>query len=147
VRTTAFGARAWIGAAIGLLVFGVTSVRAEVACPNQLSVQQRADPPSGWSVTYQEIAPRLSAVSIFDGPPSNRVSLKVDKRRQTGRELTLAWKLHDSPRSYYLQCGYERTTAQISLPLPPGVRECEVVMDRTASYPGGGLAVKRMVCR
>ena len=25
-------------------------------------------------------------------------------------------------------------------------QECEIVMDRTTSYPGGGLAVKRMNC-
>jgi hypothetical protein len=97
-------------------------------------------------VSYQETAPRLSAVTIFDGPPSNRVSLKYAKRRQTTRELILTWSLPDTPRTYYLQCGYERTSAQISSPLPPGVRECEIVMDRTTSYPGGGLAVKRMNC-
>jgi hypothetical protein len=136
-----------VTAACCVLGWGVGAARAEVSCPDQLSVQQRADPPSGWSVNYQETAPRLSAVTIFDGPPANRVSLKYDRRRQTGRELILTWKLPDTPRSYYLQCGYERTSAQISSPLPPGVRECEVVMDRTTSYPGGGLAIKRMMCR
>ena len=129
-----------------ILVCTTTAALAEVSCPDQLSVQQRAETPSGWSVSYQETAPRLSAVTIFDGPPSNRVSLKYAKRRQTMRELILTWSLPDTPRTYYLQCGYERTSAQISSPLPPGVRECEIVMDRTTSYPGGGLAVKRMSC-
>ena len=135
--------------ASGIFTLGCTAeiVHAEVSCPDQLSVQQRADPPAGWSVQYQETAPRLSAVTIYDGPPANRVSLKYDQRKQTARELILIWTLPDGPRSYYLQCGYERTSAQISSPLPPGVRECQVVMDRTTSYPGGGLAVKRMVCR
>jgi hypothetical protein len=128
-----------------LLVSSVA--RAEVACPDTLGVQQRAEAPAGWTVSYAEQAPRLAGVTIFDGPPANRVSLKYTKRRQTDKELILTWDLGDSPRSFYLQCGYERTTAQIASPLPPGVRTCQVVFDRGVSYPGGSLAIKRMVCR
>lgn len=124
---------------------GVAS--AEVTCPDTLSVQQKADPPTGWSVTYVEQAPRLAGVTIFDGQPANRVSLKYNRRRQTAKELILGWDMADSPRSYYLQCSYERSTAQIATPLPPGIRTCEVVYDRNVTYPGGGLAIKRMVCR
>ena len=123
------------------------SARAEMACPDTLSVQQRAEPPSGWAVSYVEQAPRLSGVTIFDGQPANRATVKYNRRRQTGKELILRWDLILSPRSYYLQCSYERTTAQISTTLPPGVRGCEVVYDRNVSYPGGALAVKRMVCQ
>ncbi len=129
------------------LVLGTLTARAEVSCPDQLDVQQRASPPAGWAVNYTDVAPRLAGVTLFDGPPANRVSLKYDSRRQSGREVVLAWRLHDSPRSYYLQCAYERTTAVISMPLPPGIRECEVVFDRSSTYPGGGMPVKRTVCR
>jgi hypothetical protein len=121
--------------------------RAEIACPDTLSVNQRADPPTGWSVTYAEQAPRLSGVTIFDGQPANRASIKYSNRRQTSKEMVLTWDLGDSPRSFYLQCSYERSTAQIATALPPGVRTCEVVFDRSVSYPGGGFAIKRMVCR
>jgi hypothetical protein len=120
---------------------------AEVSCPDQLSVQQRAEAPDGWSVNYGETAPRLAGVALFDGPPSNRAGLKFDRRKQGSRELMLVWTLRDSPRSHYLQCSYERTTATIATALPPGVRQCEVVFDRTSSYPGGGSPVKRNVCR
>jgi hypothetical protein len=120
---------------------------AEIACPDQLSVQQRAEPPSGWNATYTETPPRLVGVTIFDGPPSNRATRKADTTRTTIREQIQIWNLGDSPRSYYLQCAYERTIAQIYTALPPGVRSCEVVFDRTTSYPGGALPVKRMVCR
>lgn len=136
-----------------LLVLGVTATvittpsRAEIGCPDQLSVEQRAQPPSGWTVSHAETAPRLAGVMIFDGPPSNRVSVKHDQRKQTTRELILIWNLAETPRSHYLQCSYERTTASIATPLPPGVRQCEVVFDRTTTYPGGGMAVKRSVCR
>jgi hypothetical protein len=128
-----------------LFVSGVA--RAEMACPDTLSVQQRAEAPAGWTVSYAEQAPRLAGVTIFDGPPANRVSLKYTRRQHADKELILTWLLSDSPRSFYLQCGYERTTAQIASPLPPGVRSCEVVFDRNVSYPGGALAIKRMVCR
>ncbi len=130
-------------ALLGLAAVG----RAEMQCPDTLSVSQRADPPVGWSVTYAEQAPRLSGVTIYDGQPANRVTIKYTNRRQSGKELVLTWDLGDNPRSFYLQCSYERSTAQIASPLPPGVRTCEVVFDRTVSYPGGGFAVKRMVCR
>ena len=140
------GRGALLAAAIALLAFARVA-GAEMSCPDTLSVQQKADPPSGWSVTYVEQAPRLAGVTIFDGQPANRVSLKYNRRRQTAKELILGWDMADSPRTYYLQCSYERSTAQIATPLPPGVRTCEVVYDRNVTYPGGGLAIKRMVCR
>jgi len=119
----------------------------EIACPDTLPVNQRAEVPDGWNVNYSEQAPRLSGVTIFDGPPSNRASIKHNLRVQAGKEMQLRWNLIYSPRSHYLQCNYERTTAQISTPLPPGVRICDVFYDRNVSYPGGGLAIKRMMCR
>lgn len=138
-------------AAIAIALFagggGVTpGARAEVSCPDQLQVAQQAQPPPGWAVSYAGSPPRLAGVTLFDGPPANRVKLKHDRRKQTGRELILIWRLRESPRSHYLQCSYERTTAVISTPLPPGTRECEVAFDLTTSYSGGEMPVKRMVC-
>jgi hypothetical protein len=121
--------------------------RAEVSCPDQLEVAQQAQAPAGWAVSYAGTAPRLSGTKLFDGPPSNRVSLKHDRRKQTARELILTWRLRESPRSHYLQCSYERTTASLSMPLPPGIHECEVAFDLTSRYPGGAMPVKRTVCR
>ena len=121
-----------MAACLGVGLFAAQAA-AEVSCPDQLSVQQRAEAPDGWSVSYAETAPRLAGVAVFDGPPSNRANLKFDQRKQSNRELTLVWKLRESPRSHYLQCSYERTTATIATALPPGVRQCEVVFDRTTS--------------
>ena len=123
------------------------AARAEWACPDSLEVQQRANPPSGWTASYGELASRLSGVTIFDGPPANRASIKYNLRRQSGSEIRLRWDLIYSPRSHYVQCQYERTSALISSPMPAGSRGCEVVFDRTIAYPGSGMAVKRMVCR
>jgi hypothetical protein len=135
-------------ALVGLLAGAATDAAgAEVSCPDRLSVQQQAQAPNGWAVSYSGIPPRLSGVTLFDGPPANRVSLKHNRRRQAQRELILTWTLRHSPRSHYLQCSYERTTASISMPLPPGTTQCEVAYDLTTSYAGGAMPVKRMVCR
>src|SRR5882672_9754827 len=102
----------WMAAAA---LLGVTAAgQAEVHCPDTLSVSQRADPPTGWSVIYAEQAPRLSGVTIYDGQPANRVTIKFTNRRQSTKELVLIWDLGDNPRSFYLQCSYERSTAQIA---------------------------------
>jgi hypothetical protein len=131
----------------GLLSLGWCALAlAEISCPDQVQVQQQVQPPSGWTASYSQTPTALSAVTLFDGPPVNGVRLKYDKRRQTGRELILTWILHGSPRNTYLQCSYERTTAQLTIALPPGTRECQVAFDRTTSYPGGALPVKRMFC-
>lgn len=131
--------------AAGLL--GASAVRAELACPDTLEVQQHANAPSGWNAAYGEQAPRLTGVTVFDGPPANRASVKYNYRRQIARELHLIWNLTYNPRSYYVQCQYERTTALISTALPAGTRGCQVVFDKNTSYPGGAMPVKRMVCR
>jgi hypothetical protein len=133
-------------AAWAVALLTAAAAHAEVACPGQLSVQQRAEAPAGWNVAYGEPPFRLAEVTLFDGPPAGRASLKYDERKQSARELTLVWKLRESPRSHYLQCAYERTAAVISMALPPGVRVCEVVFDRTSGYPGAAMPVKRMVC-
>lgn len=130
-----------------LLVMGVVSAHAETTCPDTLAVRQSAEVPSGWSVTMSEQPPRLASVTLFDGQPANRASLKYTKRQQTSSETRLTWTLPQTPRSIYLQCGYERTSAMISAPLPPGISRCEVVFDRTMSYPSGASVIKRMVCR
>jgi hypothetical protein len=134
-------------AALCLGAFTHSQARAETGCPGTLDVQQRAEPPAGWSVSYSEQPPRLSGVTLYDGPPANRVSIKYNYRKQARNELILHWDLIYSPRSHYLQCSYERTSAQIAMPLPAGVRGCEVVYDRLVSYPGAGMAIKRMVCK
>jgi hypothetical protein len=135
------------GVAIGAMTFYVTASRAETVCPGTLAVQQRAEVPAGWSVTSSETPPRLAGIALFDGQPANRVSLKSTQRRQTGNETRLVWILPETPRSIYLQCSYERTSASIATPLPPGTTHCDLVFDRTATYPSGAPVVKRMVCK
>lgn len=125
----------------------ISPAQAEVSCPDSLSVQQRAEVPAGWTVSIAETPPRLASVTLYDGQPASRATLKVTKRQQSGSETRLVWMLPETPRSIYLQCGYERTAAQISMPLPPGTSRCDVAVDRTQSYPSGATVIKRMVCK
>jgi hypothetical protein len=143
--TRSFGSARVGGAAV--LALAAVSAHADFSCPDQLDVRQSATPPAGWTVSYSEVPPRLSGVTIFDGQPSNKVSLKYDRRKATAKELILIWTLRDSARSHYVQCAYQRTTAIVTSALPPGTASCELVFDRTTSYPSGALPVKRMVCR
>ncbi|MCC7548018.1 MAG: hypothetical protein IT532_09660 [Burkholderiales bacterium] len=105
------------------------------------------EPPEGWSVSYGDSTARLAGIALFDGPPANRVRLKQDQARQGKRELVLRWVLRDSPRTHYLQCSYDRSNAVLTMPLPPGVRACELVFERGNTIPGGSMPVKRMFCR
>ncbi len=130
-----------------LAVLVATPARAEVTCPDSLAVQQRAEVPAGWTVTLGETPPRLASVTLYDGQPANRHTLKFNKRQQSGSETRVVWILPETPRSIYLQCGYERTAALISMPLPPGSTRCDVVFDRNTTYPSGASVIKRMVCK
>lgn len=119
---------------------------ADVSCPDTLDVQQRAAAPNGWTASYSNEAPRLIGVTLFDGPPDNRSSMRHNYRRQIGRELHVIWTFAYSPRSHYLQCQYERTSALITTSLPAGTRGCEVVYEHAAKR-STTMSVKRNVCR
>jgi len=134
--------------ALMLAMAGVAGAgQAEVNCPDSIRVEQKVEAPDGWSVSYGEGTSRLAGIALFDGPPANRVRLKHSQARQGNRELVLRWSLRDSPRSHYLQCSYDRSNAVLTMPLPPGVRTCELVFERGNAIPGGSMPVKRMFCR
>jgi hypothetical protein len=139
------GVRHWW--VFGTLLGTAPAAWAEVSCPDRIEVDQRVEAPDGWSASYSEANPRLAGIALFDGPPANRVKLKHDQARQGQRELVLRWNLRDTPRTHYLQCSYDRTSAVLTTALPPGVRQCELVFERGNTIPGGSMPVKRMFCR
>jgi hypothetical protein len=133
-----------VAAAAALLAL---NVRAEVACPDSLEVQQQAVMPSeDWTAIYTDLPLRLTGVTIFNGPPSQNRKVKPFSTRSTQGELRIVWRLPESPRNFHLLCTYERTSANLVTVLPPGVTSCSAVYDRHVWYGRGGYAVKRMVC-
>lgn len=124
------------------------NVRAEVICPDSLEVNQQAITPSeDWSATYTDPPLRLTGVTVFDGPPSQKHKVKPFSTRSTQGELRIVWRLPASRRNFHLMCTYERTSANLVTVLPPGVTVCTAVFDRRVSYGREGHAVKRMVCK
>jgi hypothetical protein len=123
------------------------NVRAEVVCPDSLEVQQQAVTPSeDWTATYTDPPLRLTGVTVYDGPPSQKHKVKPFSTRSMQGELRIVWRLPESRRNFHLMCTYERTSAHLVTVLPPGVTVCTAVFDRRVSYGREGHAVKRMVC-
>ena len=123
------------------------NVHAEVICPDSLEVRQQAVTPSAdWSLTYTDPPLKLTGVTVFDGPPSQKHKLRPYSTRSTQGELRISWRLPASRRNFHLMCTYERTSANLVTVLPPGVTGCNAVFDPRVSYGREGYAVKRMVC-
>ena len=130
-----------------LLLALAIPAQAEVICPDSLEVQQRAITPSeDWSATYTDPPLRLTGVTVFDGPPSQKHKVKPYSTKSTQGEVRIFWRLPASRRNFHLMCTYERTSASLVTVLPPGVTGCNAVFDRRVSYGREGNAVKRMVC-
>ena len=133
---------------IGLvLLLAPLAAAAEIICPDAIDVQQQASAPAEeWAVSYSDPPLKLVGITVFDGPPSQNRRVKPATTRTTAGELRLSWRLPESKRNYHLSCSYERTSATLTVLLPPGVNGCNAVFDRRVSYGMDGLAVKRMVC-
>jgi hypothetical protein len=146
--TTMNGNR-WVIVSVVLLFasYLTSTVHAEVACPQNVAVEQKASPPNPWSLEYSKSPAELSSVMIFDGPPEEQASLKYDDERTTEDEIIQTWQLPASDRGYWIVCGYSNTTAQLRRKLPSDILACEVVFEKGVSFGGGGLDVKHAVCK
>src|SRR5258708_2364927 len=103
-----------VGAAAVLLeTLGVRNAQAQVECPPNMSVEQKAAAPKDWSVDYSKAQAALSSATIFEGSPEEQASLKYDRERTTKKEIIQTWELPASDRGYVIECGYTNTTAQL----------------------------------
>ena len=126
----------------------VSLVRAESACPATIVVDQRASAPApDWTVSYSGYETAVAGVTIFDGPPAQQASLVPDSEKTVGDSIIQVWQLPKSDRGYWIQCNYANTTSQISRRLPPSVRRCDVVLNQTMRFSGGGNVVKSVNCK
>ena len=132
--------------AVVLLIGGTSTTYAQVECPPSVNVEQKGAAPKEWSVDYSKMAAELSSVTIFDGPPEEMASLKYDDERSAKGEIIQTWELPANQRGYWIECGYVNTTAQLRRKLPDDIRSCEVVLERSMSFGGGGAVVKRATC-
>jgi len=132
---------------VSLLVsFGSVAANAQVACPPNISVAQKAVAPNEWGVEYSKAPAALSSATIFDGPPEEQASLKYDDEHTTKDEVIQTWELPASDRGYWIVCGYTNTTAQLRRKLRNDFRACEVVFEKGVTFGDGGAVVKRAGC-
>jgi hypothetical protein len=129
-----------------LVTFGRVAAYAQVACPSNIAVEQKAAAPNDWTLDYSKAPAPLSSVTIFEGAPEEQASLKYDNERATKDEIIQTWELPASERGYWIICGYSNTSAQLRRKLPNDIRACEVVLEKGVSFGGGGAVVKRARC-
>jgi hypothetical protein len=132
--------------AVLLMLIGSVAASAQVACPPNVSVDQKAVAPNEWSIDYAKTSPALSSATIFDGAPEEQASLKYDDQRTTKNEIIQTWELPASDHGYWIVCGYNGTTAQLRHKLPADVRACEVVLEKGVTFGDGSAIIKRASC-
>ena len=125
---------------------GPVGAQAQVACPPNISVEQKTAAPNEWSVDYSKAHAALSSVTIFEGPPEEQASLKYDDERTAKDEIIQTWELPASDRGYWIVCGYTSTTAQLRRKLPTDLRACQVVIEKGVTFGDGAAVVKRAGC-
>jgi hypothetical protein len=132
--------------AVLLMISGNHIAYAQIACPQNISADQKATAPADWSVDYSKAPTALSSVTIFDGAPEEQASLKYDDQRTTGSEIIQVWKLPASDRRYWIECGYTNTSARLRRKLPGDIGKCEVVLEKGVTFGNGGAVVKSARC-
>jgi len=129
-----------------LTSYGAVTANAQVACPPNISVEQKAAAPNDWSLEYSKNPAALSSATIFDGPPEEQASLKFDDERTTSDEIIQTWALPASDRGYWIVCGYTNTSALLRRKLPSDMRACTVILEKGVTFGDGGTVVKRAEC-
>jgi len=143
--------RSWIVSIGVFLAVLLATVRgggahAQVVCPPNVSVEQKAAAPNEWSVDYSKTPAALSSATIFEGAPEEQASLKYDDERTTKNEIIQKWELPASDRGYWIVCGYTNTTAQLRRKLTNDIRACEVILEKGVTFGDGSAVVKRAEC-
>jgi len=118
------------------------------ACPREIEVEQRVGVvPEGWNAAQTTATVALASVTFFDGPPSEKASLKFDSEDLQKRDRVASWNLPPNVRGYWISCGYQNTTAVISRRLPENIRSCAVTYDRRKRGAAGLQAIKDISCK
>ncbi|MCX7893242.1 MAG: hypothetical protein N2544_12855 [Burkholderiales bacterium] len=121
---------------------------AQIACPADLTVEQRAAAPSSeWTVGTSGHRPLLAGVTIYDGPPDRHVEVKPDRETTAKEETTVVWELAPGRGTYWLSCEYTHTNLVIARPLPRDIRRCQAVRLRGVTFGDSRPPVKAVACR
>jgi hypothetical protein len=117
-------------------------------CPREIEVEQRVGVvPEEWEAAQTTATVALASVTFFDGPPSEKASLKFDSEDMQKRDRIALWNLPPNVRGYWISCGYQNTTAAISRRLPENVKSCAVTYDRKKRGAANLPVIKDISCK
>lgn len=116
-----------------------------LTCPEKMTTEQKVvNAPKSWKVGKSQFSPILSGVGIYDGPPDQLADLVPNNAEAS--DGYWIWFLNlDSPRDYWLECRYSRTTVTLSMPLPKGLVSCKATYDKDI-HVDGNPAIKAITC-
>ncbi|MCU0897676.1 MAG: hypothetical protein MUC55_09250 [Burkholderiales bacterium] len=135
------------GTLVAALVLA-TPAAAQIGCPTDLAVEQRAAAPSAeWTVATTGHRPLLASVTLYEGPPERQVVVKPAREQTVKDDTTRVWELAAGHDIYWLSCQYTNTNLVISRPLPKDIRRCESVEDRAAAFGDGRPPIRSIACR
>ena len=116
-------------------------------CPETVKVEQRVvETPQGWGAGLSDTKSAIAMVTFFDGPPTERASLKYDTELKQRGGWVATWTLAPNTRGYWIQCAYDNTTAVLSRRLPESVKTCAVTYERNTKAASGLPLVKHVGC-
>ena len=136
-----------VGAFVAWLVLAGPAL-AQISCPTDLTVEQRATAPSGeWTVATTGHRPLLASVTLYEGPPEKHLAVKPIREQTVKEETTRVWELPTGRDTYWLSCEYTNTNLVISRPLPRDIRRCDSVENRGTGSGDGRPPVRSFACR
>ena len=117
-------------------------------CPQKIEVEQRVGVvPEGWNAAQTTATVALASVTFFDGPPSEKASLKFDSEDRQKRDRIALWNMPPNARGYWISCAYENTTAVVSRRLPENIKSCAVTYDRKKRGAASLPVIKDISCK
>ena len=88
-----------------------------------------ADAPAGWALQANAEPQRLTAVTVFDGPPEEGVVLKPRWTAPDGRRMVWSLTRLATPPAW-VSCEYSGGSLRLVRAVPEGLRWCEATVTR-----------------
>jgi hypothetical protein len=110
---------------------------AELACPEDLHVEQKLTAPDGWTSFDEAEKGRhpFENAGFSEGPPEEYAWLSPDREKKTKKGVVLIYDLRMMARGVWLNCHYSGTTVILGRALPRTTTECRVTLDPKYKVP------------
>ena len=128
---------------LAALAIGASADSLVIECPQTISVMEVAakDAPRAWKSLRSVVTRVLSHLTVYDGHPDERASLKPDQEPNSA-VTSAVWRFPMGARNIWLSCSYRNTGATLARRLPDGVRQCTAAYRQMSSdYEAVGTVV------